>query len=374
MDEKQTPTPSEQTEVAPAPDTADDQSTNPVVAFVTGHLMPFGQTFMKEFQEDNVPILSSSLAYFSLFSLFPLLLVIISVSSFFVGSPDSPLRASLRTVSGGELSEENAAQLDANQQIIDFLNNYISEDVASQIEGVLAGLYESRGQATLIGIVTLFFSASGVFASLDRSFQIIWDLDEQEKPQQGIANTVLNLVLRRAIAFGLVLAAAALLLISMVAGIAINIVRSFIEQGVTWVPVEMDELPGGDMLWNGVYLGTTFLLLTLMFMLLFRFLPEVKIKWSDVLPGAVLTGVLFVLFLNLSSYLVGSNNFQAYGAVGSMMTVLLWIFFSSMALFAGVEFTQVYTMMYGSLRPTPAEAIATEDNAPTPAISSENAT
>ncbi len=326
-----------------------------VVAFGQEHLLPFGKAFADKFQEENVPVLSSSLAYFTVFSLFPLLLIIISITSALIGSPDAPLRQSLELVGAQQGIETDGEALDAESQITQFLSDNVSPQVASQITSALDNLYEARGEASLIGIVTLLFAASGVFASLDAAFQRIWDtkaykeqhLDDQPGPVQAI----INAVTRRVIAIGLVFFSAVVLLLSMVATIALGVLRTLVESGVEWLPPEVSALVTNDSLWWFLSQLVSFGLLLLIFLALFRLLPEIPLRWRDVLPGAAVSSLLFVLFLNLSSLLIGGGNYSSYGAVGTVMTLLLWVFFSSMALYAGVVFSAVYTRTYGSLRP-----------------------
>ncbi len=316
-------------------------------------VLPLIQNVVSEFQEDNVPVLSSSLAYFALFSIFPLLLVILSLVGIFLGSSDSVLMRSLDTVGAEGVLAEQTEQVAVEDQLFEFLRTSVSPEVAQQIEATLANLNKNGVGAGLIGFLVLLWSASNIFGQLDRAFQVIWDIEDQPKSSSGVVGSVLTVVKKRVFAFGLVIFSALVMLISMLSGVVLNVVRSLVENNL------IPDIPGSDFVWQLAQFGISFGLLFIVVLMLFKYLPDARVTFGDVWIGALITSVLFTLLINLSSSFIGGGSFEAYGVVGSLMVMLLWIFLTSMLLFLGAEFTQVYATMYGSHRPqTPEHATA----------------
>jgi membrane protein len=326
---------------------------NRIVAFFKDHVLPLGKETFSQFQEDNVMVLSSSIAYYALFSLFPLLLVILSLVGYLIGDEDSVARQALSTVAGEQAAEATAGEFDANEELFAFLEESLSPEVAAQIDETLRQLGESRAGAGIIGFLLLALTASRVFGELDKAFQIIWNLKDQEKPDSGIVGTIRTAALKKLLAFGLVLSCAVLLMIFLLAGVIIDLLRTFVP-----------DLPGSELLWQIIYIAISLGLLTLAFMLLFKFLPDTQIGWGDVWPGALLTSLLFILLLEFSSSYIGRGNYEAYGVVGSIMALLVWIFLSSTVLFLGAEFTQVYAHRYGSFRTPPQPPMSADEAHP----------
>ncbi len=306
---------------------------------IKNHVIPFGQAFFDKWKTDNVAVLATSMAYYALFSLFPLLLVVLSVVGLVLGDEDSVVRQSLQAVAG----EDAAPQVNADEQVFAFIRQTISEDAASLIETTLDRLNERGVGASLIGFVALIFTASRVFAALDKALQVIWNTESKEDGETGpagVLDTAIIIVQKKLLAFGLVLGCALLLMVALLTGVVLSVVRSY-----------APTLPGSEVIWQVVYLLVALALLTLVFMLLFKYLPDTAVSWGDVWFGALLTAVLFTLLVNLSSFVIGRSDYQAYGAIGSSMTLMLWVFLSSQVLFLGAEFTQVYAHMYGSRQP-----------------------
>jgi membrane protein len=259
----------------------------------------------------------------------------------------------LSTVAGEQAAEATAGEFDANEELFAFLEESLSPDVAAQIDETLRQLAESRAGAGIIGFLLLALTASRVFGELDKAFQVIWNLKDQKKPESGIVSTIRTAALKKLLAFGLVLSCAVLLMIFLLAGVIIDLLRTFVP-----------DLPGSELLWQVIYIGVSLGLLTLAFMLLFKFLPDTQVAWGDVWPGALLTSLLFILLLEFSSSYIGRGNYQAYGVVGSIMALLVWIFLSSTVLFLGAEFSQVYAHRYGSFRTPPEPPMSAEEAHP----------
>lgn len=320
-----------------------DRIVRSIAVFVRTKVVPLLQETYTAFHQDNVMVLSAALAYFAIFSLFPLLLVILGLVGLFVGSEDSVVRQVLRVVAGDNAAIQNLPPIDLNQQIVAFARTSISPEVAMLIDETLRRLNEGGVAASLIGVIVLFWAASNVFGQIDWAFQVIWKVDQAQAEDTGILTAMRIFVKRRILAFGLVMVSALLLFISLLANVILAVIRSFVPNLL------------GDVAWGGVSFATAFVLLFVTLLLIFKYLPKTRVAWHDVWIGALLTAILITLLVNLGGALIGNRNFLAYGAVGSVMALLFWIFLSSAALYTGAEFTHVYARMYGSHRPPSGE-------------------
>jgi len=198
------------------------------------------------------------------------------------------------------------------------------ENASQPVLGSLAGL---------IGLVTLLFGASGVFGELQDSLNTIWEVEA--KPGRGIWGTIKD----RFFSFTLVLGTGFLLLVSLLLTTFLTAIGGRLEAA----------LPGGALLWQVVNFVISFGLITLLFAMIFKYIPDVEIQWRDVWIGAAATALLFVIGrLALSLYLGNSSTTSVYGAAGSLVVVLLWVYYTAQILFFGAEFTQVYANRYGS--------------------------
>jgi membrane protein len=187
--------------------------------------------------------------------------------------------------------------------------------------------------ATIIGAIVLLIGATGVFAELQESLNMIWNV--QAKPGGGFKAILKN----RILSFGMILVIGFLLLISLVISALLSGFESTIEN---WV-----ALPGWLMVTISYVIS--FAVVTTMFAMIFKLLPDVKLAWSDVIIGAVITSVLFMLGKGLIGlYIGGSAVASTYGAAGSLAVLFVWIYFAANILFLGAEFTQVYAENYGS--------------------------
>jgi membrane protein len=292
-----------------------------------------------EWSEDECLQLGSSLAYYALFSLFPLLLLIITLVGFVLnGNPNGNVA---ECVNG---QGEVLAQLPADNttcNILGSVRSNTSTQIANLVGTTLQSMQEKSaagGVGAIIGFVTLFLGASGVFGQLDTSFNRIWNV-EKPKTEGGIGATIIATIKDKTLAFTMVMGTIFLLLVSMVVSTVITAVSAAFE-GV---------LPGGALLWQAVQTTASIGVVTLAFAAIFRFLPDTHVEWRDVWWGALLTSVLFALLKQLLSWYIGnSGSFAAYGLVGAVLALLTWIYFTSQILFFGGEFTQVYARHYGS--------------------------
>lgn len=304
-------------------------------------LVPLLKETVAEFQNDEASQLGAALAYYAVFSIFPLLLLLIAV-----------LGLVLRTWD---------AAIDVQQQILGAVSRNLSPQLSSTLSEILGGVKSQAGGATVIGVITLLIGASGVFQQLDLSFNKIWKVPKPTEPR-GWVQTAITTLRTKLFSFGMVLAVGFLLLVSM----ALSGVSQALLQGVQNVPV----LGGAAGFAAGLALSV--LLNTLVFALLFKYLPDTFVAWGDVWLGALVTALIW----ELAKYLLGwyiarsSQTYSAYGAVGTLLVLMVWIYFSSQILFLGAEFTEAYARFHGSRAAQPSEA---QHTAAETAASSEKA-
>jgi membrane protein len=275
-----------------------------------------------EWIEDKAPRLGAALAYYSVFSLAPLLIVAIVISGAFFG--------------------QSAAQERIVAEIASLIGTPGAVAVNRMIEN--AKLPSNAGAPTIvIGVVTLLVGALGVFGQLQDAFDTIWEVTPDPR-----AN-VIRLLRTRLMSFAMVLVVAFLLLVLLIIHTLLASVASALEA----------RLPNFSLLATALNLVLPLVVATLLFALMFKVLPDVDIAWRDVLPGALLTAALFVVGKAVIGFYLGTSRLgTASGAAGSVLIILVWVYYTAQILFFGAEFTQVYVRRYGHRRPTPtAEAV-----------------
>jgi membrane protein len=270
----------------------------------------FKETFA-EFTKDKASRLAAALSYYTIFSIAPLLTIAIAIA--------------------GAAFGEDAATGAIEAQ----LRGLIGEAGATVIQNAI--LNASKPQqgtiASLISVGILIFAATGLFVELQDSLNTIWEV--QPKPGRAVK----TMFRQRFLSFAMVLGIGFLLLVSLVfSAVLATIVNYF-----------SNALPGTDFVWPLVNFIVGFIVTTVLFGLIFKVLPDVKITWSDVLIGAALTSLLFSLgrFV-LGQYLARTSFSSTYGAAGSIVAILVWVNYAAQILFFGAEFTQVYARKYGS--------------------------
>jgi membrane protein len=263
---------------------------------------------VEKYQRENC----GQLAYFALFSFFPLILVSLSVVGFFV----------------------DPEEFEVQQQLLQLIG---SEEIRDLVTQTLAHFNANRVNAGLIGFGTLFLTAAGIFGALNRAFDIIWEVRGDQL--SSVRSMVLSAVWNRLLNFGMLLGVAGLILLSTLGGVVLNLVARF-----------TDWMPRGDLLISLGQLSITLALMTLAMASLFKFMPDAQVRWADVLPAALITAVLFLALQSLTGLIFGSINFSSYGAVGGAMTLLLWIYFCCQIILVGGEISYAWANVYGSLR------------------------
>jgi membrane protein len=274
------------------------------------------QTFT-EWSEDRAPQLGAALAFYTAISIAPLLVISLAIASLFFG--------------------EEAARGEVQNQMQSMVGDQGAQAVEEMITN--ASKPETGTLAAILGVLTLLFGASGVFGELQQSLNIIWDVER--RPGRGIWGAIKDRFFSIVMVFGI----AFLLLVSLVLSAALTAMGTL-----------TDQLPDSlHWLGQGLHLGASFILITLLFAMLFKYVPDVKIAWRDVWLGAVVTAALFTVGkFAIGLYLGHSSMASSYGLAGSFVVLLVWVYYSAQILFFGAELTQVYANRYGS-RIVPAE-------------------
>jgi membrane protein len=266
-------------------------------------------------KEDKASRLSAALAYYTIFSLAPLLIIVIAITGLFW--------------------QQQAVQ----QQVMGQIQSLVGADGAKFVSDLLTSASNpAKGIiATIVGIITLLFGALGVFNELHNSLNVIWEVEE-EKPK-GFLQTIKKVIIDRFLSFTMVLGIGFLLLVSLVISAGVSAVQTTIG---TLIPLS-------EIILQIINLVISIGVITVLFALIYKFLPDAEIAWRDVGLGAFVTAILFSLgkFL-IGLYLGNSAIASSFGAAGSLVLLLVWIYYSAQILFFGAEFTEVYANSYGS--------------------------
>ncbi|MBA3870255.1 MAG: YihY/virulence factor BrkB family protein [Anaerolineae bacterium] len=289
------------------------------------------QTFT-EWNEDHAPRLAAALAYYTAFSIAPLLVVVIGVVGIIVNQS---------TVQSQILTEvQRSVGPDAAKMVGELITN-----ASKPAEGLLA---------TILGIATLLLGAGGAFGQLQDALNTIWDVDPSStgKQNSGVRMQIQN----KFLSFGMVLFVGFLLLVSLVINAVIAAISTYV----------VNLLPGVEFMISVVNLVISMVVITAMFAMLYKFLPKVKLEWRDVTVGAAMTALLFTIGRYLLGWYLGrSGTASTYGAAGSFVLILLWIYYSAQIVLFGAEFTQVYARRHGSLQGSVVVPTSTKTPAPT---------
>jgi len=284
----------------------------------------FATTF-DEWMRDKVPQLGAALAFYTLLSLAPLLLIAIAVAGFAFG--------------------EEAAR----GQIMGQIQELVGTQGAEAIQNMITSAQQPRigGIAATIGLATLLFAASGVFAQLQDSMNTIWEV--QAKPGRGIWGTIQD----RFLSFVMVVGTGFLLLVSLILS---AVVSAFTHLAAGIVPGLAPAIVLGNF-------AVSFVIFTLLFAMIFKMLPDVEVTWRDTLVGAVVTTVLFLIGKSVLGVYFARGAFgSTYGAAASVVILLTWIYYTAQILFFGAEFTKAFANRFGSkVVPTPNAEPVTEE-------------
>ncbi|MBK7859975.1 MAG: YihY/virulence factor BrkB family protein [Archangiaceae bacterium] len=267
---------------------------------------------ISEWSDDNASTRAASLAYYTAFSIAPMVIIAVAVA--------------------GALFGEEAARGELHRQIQDLVGDSGARVIEDMVD---SAAQPGRGTiATIIGVVVLMFAATGVFAELQSALNAFW------KAKPRTTNGAVSFVRTRIISFAMVLCIGFLLLVSLVISAVLSAIGNWVS-GFTddWATL-------AQVINQGIAFGAT----TLLFAMIYKVLPDKKVAWGDVWLGAAVTSVLFTLGkFGIGLYLTKGSVASSYGAAGSFAALLIWVYYSSMILFLGAEFTQVYARRHGSM-------------------------
>jgi membrane protein len=307
-----------------------------LLPYIRSHILPSKpaqlliQTGIK-WDKDNCPNMAAALSYYALFSLFPMLLVILSIVGALIG-PNT----------------------DAFQAIQGAIQRFLPPESHELVQGTVVTLNENSVGAGIIGFGLLLMAASTVFAILRQSVNRIWRSPSRVSESGSMVNMAMFFVMNKILSFLLVLGTALLLFVSLVSNIVIQTILALVANfQETFAFIQVDELQ----LSRGLQIGSSFFLLALTVCVLFKVLPMVYVSWNDVWLAALLTALLLTGLQQLVSNSVISigSRFLSYGVIGSVMILLLWIYFTIMIFLVGCEFSYVYAHLFGSRRHKAAE-------------------
>jgi len=273
---------------------------------------------------------STTIAYYTIFSLPGLLVIIINLAGYFFG-------------------------VDAvTNQITTQIGGMIGTNTASDIQDIIAKASETKGTtlASILGIATLLFGATGVFYQLQQILNKIWEVEPKTDQR------ILELVKDRVFSFGLILVIGFLLLVSLVLSAGLSALSS-------WVSIHFSE--SLTLFFKILDILLSLGVVTVLFASIYKFLPDAKINWRDVWIGALVTAILFVITkFALGIYFSKSNPGTAYGAAGTIILIMLWVSYSGLILLFGAEFTRVHSRKKGVLKPKPTKVARSTGRHPLP--------
>lgn len=283
------------------------------------------QTGLK-WDQDNCPGMAAALAYYALFSLFPMLLVILSI----VGALISPDTVAFKSIQ-------------------EAIQRYLPPEVHDLVRGTVVALNENSVGAGIIGFGLLLFAASAVFAILRSSVNRIWRSPSRVSEAGSIFKMVLFFLFNKFFSFLLVMGIALLLLASLITNIVVKAILTLVANfQEIFAFIKVDELQ----LAKGLQTGSSFLILALATCIMFKILPAVYVGWQDVWLSALLTALLVVGLQQLvsNSVITIGSHFLSYGAIGSVMILMLWIFLICQIFLLGCVLSYVYAHLFGSRR------------------------
>ena len=287
----------------------------------TRDFVNLGMDTIREWQQDQAARLAAALAYYATFSLAPLLVLVIAIA--------------------GLVGGRDAAQGLVMAQVQDLVGKEGREFVQSMIENAAAT--PTGVTASIIGSVTLLLGALGAFNELQNALDRIWDVEP--KPITRWSLRVQRFIFKRLLSFSMVLGIGFLLLVSLVISAGLSALNEYLGR----VPLF------SELMLQILNLIISLGLITLLFAMIFKFIPDIEIRWRNVWLGAAITAILFTIGKTLIGIYLGRTEVgSTFGAAGSLAVLMIWIYYSSQILFLGAEFTQVFTKRSG-VRPPPDE-------------------
>jgi membrane protein len=259
--------------------------------------------------------MGAALAYYIALSLAPTVLILLAIASLAFGAPA------------------------AEGRLVSQFQGLVGNEGAKAIQSMIDGARQSRGiAATVLGLVTMFFAASAVVSELRDAMNTIWQVPEDTA--SSTVRSIFNLVKDRLFSFALVLASGLFLVVSLIVNAWIFAAGKYLNSGSS---------PPRALIQTTDWV-VTFIVLTVLFAFIFKVLPSVTVHWSDVAMGAVATSLLFAAGKVLLGVYLGKAGYRdTYGAAGSLVIILVWVYYSAQVLFLGAEFTRAYAFRFGSM-------------------------
>ncbi|MBU1361235.1 MAG: YihY/virulence factor BrkB family protein [Gammaproteobacteria bacterium] len=279
-------------------------------------------------KSDYAPSMGAALAYYTVFSVAPLLLIVISVAGLVFG------------------------QDAARGEILLQLSGLMGEQGARAVQSMLEGVNKPREGivATVVGVGLLVLGATTVFGELQDALDRIW-----RAPARDASAGIMNLVRVRLLSFSMIMGIGFLLMVSLIASAALSAL------GKWWAPV----FGGWALLGQAVNFVLSFCMVTVGFAMIYKIMPRVRVQWKDVWVGAAVTALLFTIGKYLIGLYIGESSVASgYGAAGSLVVVLVWVYYSAQIFLLGAEFTWVYAHAYGSFKGSARPGVSGEPVAP----------
>jgi membrane protein len=283
--------------------------------FKTKDIYPLLTTTFIEWNNKDPFRQSAVIAYYAIFSIPGLLVLIISIAGYFFGNDN------------------------VNQNILEQISSTMGFETSSQINQILIKSTASKSTiwGSILGGIILLAGSTAVFVELQKSLNLIWQVEVV--PQNGIF-TILK---ARLFSFGLILAIAFLMMVSLLVSTGLSTMAN-------WFKVYVDD--STIIIFNTLNFLFSFVVISMLFALMFKILPDAKIRWKHVWLGSLVTGILFTIGKTLLAlYFIMANPASVYGVAGTIILILLWVSYSSMILFFGAEFTATYAKMYTGIVP-----------------------
>jgi membrane protein len=277
---------------------------------------PLIRAAVRNWQNDRAPRMGAALAYYIALSLAPTVLILLAIAGLAFGAQATEGR------------------------LVSQIQGLVGYEGAKAIQTMIEGARRpSRGiAATVLGLVTVFFAASAVVSELRDAMNTIWRVPEDTT--SSTVQSIFNLVKERLLSFALVLASGLFLVVSLIVNAWIFAAGKYLNSGIA---------PPEALLQTTDWV-VSFVVLTVLFAFIFKVLPRVPLHWGDVTMGAVATSLLFAAGKFLLGLYLGRSSFtDTYGAAGSLIIILVWVYYSAQVLFLGAEFTRAYACRFGSM-------------------------
>lgn len=272
------------------------------------------------FADDNCMKMSAALSYYTVFSIGPLILILIWALGFFYGN----------LLQG---------DIEARTEVMDELTDLFGADIAAMLDSMASQISNDQSQSSLgiiIGVGTLAFTSTKIFIDIQKSINDIWNV--KPKPEKGWLKMIVN----RLLSFSMILGLAFLLMVSLVLSSIIGVVTNFLDNYISLSIADINLI-------DWVNTGVTFLVIATLFGIMFSVLPDAKVRFKDILGGAIFTALLFMLGKwAISLYLSTSATASSFGAAGSIIVLLSWVYYTAAILYFGAQFTKHYAIKYGN--------------------------